>query len=49
MKRHETSWRHLTLLPSIYVMKNTTAQYYVETQIYDLSFMQMAGYPFKVN
>ena len=30
-----TSWRHLTLLPSIYIMKNMTGQYNVETQIYE--------------
>ena len=49
---HETSWRHITLLPFIYMMKNTTWQYNVIPEIYELEYvycMRMADYPFQMN
>ena len=45
-------WRHLTLLPFIYVMKNTSGQCNFIIQIYEqdyFPFMHMVDYPFKMN
>ena len=46
------SKRHLTLVLFINIIKNTTGQYNVISQIFEqeyFSFMRMTDYPFKIN